>query len=106
MRGGGLCSTPACSKKEFARGLCYSEWRRWHLAQPPSWRERFIREHPPKDGIGLVPLSRGKVAIVDAEDYERVIAHTWWFNGRHPSARIDGKHVTLPHFLLQPKGKN
>lgn len=32
-----------------------------------------------------IPLSQGKIAIVDAEDYEKLSAYTWCFNKRNKS---------------------
>jgi hypothetical protein len=57
----------------------------------------------------LVPLTRGKFAIVDAEDYDRVMRHSWcaWETGGsiYPQSRIAMKIVYLHRFILNaPSG--
>lgn len=40
----------------------------------------------------LIPLSQGKFAIVDADDYERLIQHKWHTTSHGYAARNVGKH--------------
>jgi hypothetical protein len=91
--------------------LCGKHYRRqktWgHLE---SWREHFVRAHPPNDGVGLVPLRNHRIAFVDAADYPRVVVHRWYTNrvaGREfVFSDFGGRQVSLTHFVLGlPKGK-
>jgi hypothetical protein len=51
-------------------------------------------------------LTKGKFAIVDAADYERVNAYMWYAAGsaRRPYAccRHNGKHLSMHRFLMNP----
>lgn len=51
-----------------------------------------------------IPLTQGKVALVDDADFERVNQHTWHAhkNGRrfYAESSIAGKVIALHHFLL------
>ena len=54
-----------------------------------------------------IPLTRGKVALVDDEDFERVAAHKWCYMTVGYAARsvVEGKKrklVYLHRFILQP----
>lgn len=55
----------------------------------------------------VIPLTQGKVAIVDAEDFERVSRHSWHYHAANRTntkwyarARIDGNMVLLHRFIL------
>lgn len=56
-----------------------------------------------------VPLFNGKIAHVDAEDFDRVMAHTWTARQAPNSdrwyaiARIDGRYTRLHRFILNAK---
>jgi hypothetical protein len=56
-----------------------------------------------------IPLTQGKVAIVDDEDFERISALKWCYsssNGYAVSSRkINGKKVLLHRFLLNAPGE-
>lgn len=45
----------------------------------------------------LIPLTQGKVAVVDAADAPRLLAAKWFFDGRYAkrTIRIDGKRKSL-----------
>lgn len=56
-----------------------------------------------------IVLSQGKVALVDAEDYERISQFKWNFNGRYAkrTVLVDGKYITimLHNFIMNtPEG--
>lgn len=59
-----------------------------------------------------ISLSRGLVALVDDEDYERVSRHKWYahagpntFYGRSKSPSADGRPMLLHHFILGIDGR-
>lgn len=56
-----------------------------------------------------IPLSQGKFALVDAEDYERLVAFSWYFKGGRYAYRgcwVPGmnqtKQIPMHHDILQP----
>jgi hypothetical protein len=51
-------------------------------------------------GARVIPLSQGKFAIVDAEDYERVISVGSWCFDRYPRKKIHGKLEYMHRFIL------
>jgi len=56
-----------------------------------------------------IPLTQGKVALVDDEDYERVAQYKWTLhkpneNNLYAKAKIDGRSVSLHCFLLGVSG--
>ncbi len=72
------CSVLGCLNPRLAKGLCSKHWNRQRAGKPLlTAKEQFIRDNPPKDGVGLVPLTQGHVAIVDAADYPMVIRKQW-----------------------------
>lgn len=50
-------------------------------------------------------LNQGKVAIVDCEDFPRVIKHIWHFGGRYVRGMVGKKGISLHRFILGYKGK-
>lgn len=97
-----LCSIDGCGKPYHAHGLCCTHAHRRAKGQPEwTWRELFIRDNPPKDGIGLIPLTHGAVAIVDEEDYDMLMEYVW-----HLAVRGDvctntkDRHLLKIHRLL------
>ena len=58
--------------------------------------------------IREIPLSQGKTAIVDAEDYDKLIGYSWYFKGGRYAYRglwIAGsnrtKHIPMHHDILK-----
>jgi AP2 domain len=52
----------------------------------------------------IIPLSKGRVALVDDRDYERVRRYKWHFTGRYAQTRTpspERKHLLLHRFLLE-----
>ncbi len=109
----GVCSVEGCSKKVAGKGLCLMHYVRvWEGRALISQDEQFIKENPPKDGIGLVPVRSHHgmvVATVDAEDYARAIALPWWtstYGGvTYPITHVDGKDLRMGQFILNTDGK-
>lgn len=70
---------------------------------------RTVPPEPPDASIRYIPLTKGKYAIVDAADYERVARHKWCASGSgrrmYAYCHINGKTVALHRFLTNaPKG--
>lgn len=47
-----------------------------------------------------IQLTKGVLAIVDDDDYERVNSLSWYFNGRYASRREKNKTVLLHRFII------
>jgi hypothetical protein len=48
-------------------------------------------------------LSQGKVALVDASDYERVAQWSWHFDGRYARGYPHGVKEYLHRYIMRPK---
>lgn len=73
--------------------------------RPPSnrgarGRARFADCGEIVDGVARVPLTGGGFVVVDADDAERVLAHSWSRHGRYARAGIDGRRRYLHRWLL------
>jgi hypothetical protein len=53
----------------------YSRWQRYGTVY--DWRDEFIRDNPPCNGVGLIPLTKGKCAIVDEKWYDYLMQWKW-----------------------------
>lgn len=55
-----------------------------------------------------IPLTQGKVALVDAKDYSRVAQHSWYAdrheNNFYAACRIEGRKTYLHNFVLGERG--
>jgi len=65
---------------------------------------------PPGPGVRVIPLTRGKHAYVDAEDYDRLMKHKWtalYTGGKWYATRNDHGKCILMHreIMKAPKGK-
>ena len=83
---------------------CRNFRARW---KPPL---RLPAPEPPGPNLRTIALTRGKHAIVDAEDYDRLMKHKWTacFNGdKWYAVRNDKGHCVLMHreIMHAPKGK-
>lgn len=109
------CTVAGCTKRQNARGLCAMHYTRARQGVAfLTERETFLRDHPPRNGTGLVPVMAGKkllVATVDAADYARVIAHSWSGGSERadgtqkPVTVIGGKKCQLGRFVLGASGR-
>jgi len=51
-----------------------------------------------------IPLTQGKIAVVDDADYERVIQHKWCYDsGGYATANVNGKQQRMHRFILKAK---
>ncbi len=68
-------------------------------------KNRTAAEPPPVDGAKWIHLTRGRFALVDVADFERVSAHSWSSGIRDAYAisRIIGNVVTMHRFLMAPE---
>ncbi len=72
-------------------------------------REKIVRlepPEPPSDDVRYIPLTRGRFAIIDAADYERVSRHKWCVTGSgrrvYACRSVNGKQVSMHRFLMNP----
>jgi hypothetical protein len=61
---------------------------------------------PPHDGVRSIPLTQGKYAIVDADDYARVNRHKWCLsrtgNQLYAQRRCRGKTIRMHQLIMNP----
>lgn len=101
-----ICCVPECGSKMHANGLCSKHAHRRRRNQPVwTWRETFIKDNPPNNGIGYIPLTNGKVAIVDEPDYRWLIKREWHYAKRGDVCcnSVDekgNKHMLKMHRLI------
>lgn len=93
------CSVPGCDLPDAYTGMCHKHYTRQKEGYP-RWNERelFAMQNPPKDGVGKIPLGKGLVALVDAEDYDRVMKYVWH------AERLKGSHTYYAKASI-PSGK-
>ncbi len=77
-----------------ATGLCRNFRRRRGPVDRP------VPPEPPNDAIRYIPLTRGKYAIVDAADYERLSKHKWFANGNEEKGFYAGRWLPNHKMLL------
>lgn len=53
-----------------------------------------------------IPLTKGKVAIIDEDDFVLVSLHDWWLKTvdthSYAETKVNGKNVTMHRLLLEP----
>mgnify|MGYP001594937357 CR=1 FL=1 len=53
----------------------------------------------------IILLSKGKVAIIDYDDYEKVSKYKWCFSGKYAVRVKQGKTILMHRFIMStPKG--
>ncbi len=63
--------------------------------------EQCILDNPPHDGVGLLPLGKGRFAIVDEKNYSRLVQYKWNLSHRNNVCRMErGKYVSLHRFIM------
>jgi len=85
------------------------------VVQPSGACRRFLKRRSisarltppePHDGICYIALTKGKFAIVDAADYERVNAYKWCATGSgrrvYACRHYNGKNLSMHRFLMNP----
>lgn len=100
------CSVPSCGRPRSGKHWCATHYMRW-------WKTGDVRADEPIresvgpspvsvcGGIALVRLSNGTVAVVSAEDSERVARGRWHYMGRgYVVGDVDGRRVVLHRWLL------
>jgi hypothetical protein len=83
-----------------------------YFAICPNFRRRYVppvRSAPlaqPEGSVRYIPLTQGKYAIVDAEDYERVSRYKWCLSrtGKqlYAQRRTGGKTIRMHQFIMKP----
>lgn len=99
-----LCTIQNCGNKHYAKNYCFKHYQRLNDDRElMTWKERFIIENPPRDGIGLIPLTQSKQAIVDEDNYCNLIKYNWHYTNYGYAARRDNKNnkmVLMHRYIL------
>lgn len=105
------CAVDGCCKPARKRGWCGTHHQRW-LRHRDISRGRQVNEGRAEailvceraarlPGSRLIPLTKGKVVIVDERDFDRLSAHKWALQstpkGNLYASRHDGPRVVLMH---------
>lgn len=96
--------SPGRMREVYAGGLCRNfRARRWPKGK------RVELPQPPSDDIRYIPLTRGRYAIVDAEDFEELSEHKWCLINRGESVyagrREKGKFISMHREIMKtPEG--
>jgi len=95
------CATcPGEMTETLASGTCrnfYPKCRQGERRRPPK---------PRNDKVRYIPLSRGKFAIVDAEDFEELNKYKWYalrgLNTFYAARRVGRETILMHRVLMQP----
>ncbi len=68
------------------------------------WPRCAVAAVPPEgEGVRYISLGDGRVALVDAADYEWLRRYTWRASGAgYAQARVGGKHVFMHRLIMNP----
>jgi len=78
---GGTCTVPVCINKDGSPGRLHYTEREGCCCNFQPKREISRRQKPRRpesDDVRFIPLTQGKFAIVDADDYDRLATHKWY----------------------------
>lgn len=79
------------------------------LRKYPSGKIYFRTENAhfvPVNEVGvLIPLTQGKNAIVDFEDYEKISQYKWCVSRSYAVSTIEGKTVAMHRFVMGASGR-
>jgi len=50
-----------------------------------------------------IPLTQGKVAIVDDEDFDNLIKYKWFLDNGYARGRVNGKYIFMHRFIMKTK---
>lgn len=102
----GKCTIEDCSNPHCGHGYCHKHFYRVKNGKPiHSWREVFIKENPPSNGVGLVPLTREQFTKVDESDYHDLMKYYW--NAVGYDDRLYARNHKLglmARFIMSPPG--
>jgi len=97
-------AAPGQLHEVVADGLCRNFrkrcWPRGKRIEPPQ---------PRSDDVRYIPLTRGKYAIVDADDFEELSKHKWTLikrgTGEYACRREKGKYISMHREIMKtPEG--
>ncbi len=104
----GLCFNKAGSAGELAEiclcGVCPN-----YRASHAHWWQKWEVKQPADENVKYIPLTQGKVAIVDAEDYAWLSQHKWYLQKKGGNSyavrRENGKMIRMHREIMQtPEG--
>ena len=103
---GSIPKKQGCTYKKYV--LWWQERNRKETEQVKTAGERRRKRNPRSpEGVAQIPLSAGKFALVDDEDYESLSQFIWSFNGREAARRGQGalgekhgKHIRMHRVLM------
>jgi HNH endonuclease len=90
---------PGQLREVAGHGVCRNfRKRRWPRGK------RVAPPEPPSEDVRYIPLTRGKYAIVDAEDFEELSKHKWTLirrgNSDYAGRREKGKHISMHREIM------
>ncbi len=96
-----------CINKKGANGSLFfteKQNRCRNFRHKRGYREKL--KQPSDSDIRFIPLTKGKVAIVDAEDYERLSKYKWHtvisYKRFYAYRTFNGKNTAMHRFIMKP----